>query len=82
MARRDIDAATVEELSRIARDTDARWIEASRELDALTQARREARAARDSAIRAALDAGSSVLEVARAAELSRVRIYQIRDGRR
>lgn len=42
----------------------------------------KAEAARDKAIRRALDAGHSVIAVANAAGLSRARIYQIRDGRR
>jgi hypothetical protein len=37
---------------------------------------------RDTAIRAALAAGHSVISIANAAGLSRARIYQIRDGRR
>ena len=42
----------------------------------------KAEAARDKAIRRALDAGHSAIAVANAAGLSRARIYQIRDGRR
>jgi hypothetical protein len=42
----------------------------------------QAEKARDEAIRAALDAGHSVISIAKAAGLSRERIYQIRDGRR
>ncbi|MFE1272056.1 hypothetical protein [Streptomyces sp. NPDC058758] len=37
---------------------------------------------RDDAIRAAINAGHSVIGIANAAGLSRARIYQIRDGRR
>lgn len=37
---------------------------------------------RDEAIRAAITAGASVISIAAAANLSRARIYQIRDGRR
>lgn len=37
---------------------------------------------RDEAIRAAITAGASVISIAAAADLSRARIYQIRDGRR
>lgn len=42
----------------------------------------QAEEARDQAIRDALAAGHSVISVARNADLSRARIYQIRDGRR
>lgn len=42
----------------------------------------QAEEARDAAIRRALDAGHSVIAIAEAANLSRARIYQIRDGRR
>lgn len=42
----------------------------------------QAEETRDKAIRAALDAGHSVVSIANAADLSRARIYQIRDGRR
>ena len=42
----------------------------------------QAEEARDKAIRKALDAGHAVIPVAKAADLSRARIYQIRDGRR
>jgi hypothetical protein len=37
---------------------------------------------RDNAIRKALTAGYPVISIAKAADLSRARIYQIRDGRR
>ncbi|MEU1121822.1 MULTISPECIES: hypothetical protein [unclassified Streptomyces] len=37
---------------------------------------------RDEKIRAAVTAGASVIDIAAAADLSRARIYQIRDGRR
>ncbi|MGI5397830.1 hypothetical protein [Streptomyces sp. CA-251251] len=37
---------------------------------------------RDETIRAAIKAGASVISIAAAADLSRARIYQIRDGRR
>ncbi|MFH9574240.1 hypothetical protein ACH4MG_27330 [Streptomyces sp. NPDC017454] len=42
----------------------------------------QAEEARDEAIRKALAAGHSVIAIANAANLSRARIYQIRDGRR
>ena len=42
----------------------------------------QAEEARDEAIRKALSAGHSVIAIANAANLSRARIYQIRDGRR
>lgn len=42
----------------------------------------QAEEARDQAIRDALAAGHSVVSIASAADLSRARIYQIRDGRR
>lgn len=42
----------------------------------------QAEEARDEAIRMALNAGHSVISIAKAANLSRARIYQIRDGRR
>jgi hypothetical protein len=42
----------------------------------------QAEEARDEAIRKALAAGHSVISIAEAANLSRARIYQIRDGRR
>lgn len=41
-----------------------------------------AEAKRDEAIRAAIEAGHSVIGIANCAGLSRARIYQIRDGRR
>lgn len=37
---------------------------------------------RDEAIRAAIKTGASVIDIAAEADLSRARIYQIRDGRR
>ncbi len=42
----------------------------------------EREAARDEAIRAALDRGESVAAIAKAADLSVPRVYQVRDGRR
>ncbi|MFE7547051.1 hypothetical protein [Streptomyces gardneri] len=43
---------------------------------------RHAEDERDAAIRNAIKAGASVISIAAAADLSRARIYQIRDGRR
>lgn len=45
-------------------------------------ARDEALAARDAGIRAALAEGVPAAEIARLTGLSRMRIYQVRDGRR
>ncbi|MFI0929693.1 hypothetical protein ACH4TP_38080 [Streptomyces sp. NPDC021012] len=56
-----------------------------RALEAVEDAVRQldnAEAARDAAIRDAIEAGASVISIAAAASLSRARIYQIRDGRR
>ncbi|MFH8581705.1 hypothetical protein [Streptomyces zaomyceticus] len=46
------------------------------------QGLRNAENERDAAIREAIKAGASVISIAAAADLSRARIYQIRDGRR
>ena len=74
----DLDAAMARKV-RVRLDDLRKW---TRELDDARRRVDELEAARDHAVRFALDAGATAIEAADAADLTKWRVYQIRDRRR